>query len=114
MPRVKGGMVHSKRRKNILKLTKGYKWGRSTKIKSAKMAAKKAGQHAYNDRRKKKRNFRGLWLIRINAAVREHGLSYSRFIDALKKKNITLNRRVLSEIAGDQPKIFAQIVAMAK
>ena len=114
MPRVKGGKLHSKRRANILKLTKGYKWGRKNKIKLAKIAIKKAGQYAFNDRRIKKRTNRGLWLIRINAAVREFGLSYSKFMDALKKKNITMNRKVLSEIAASQPTIFAKIVEAVK
>ncbi len=114
MPRVKGGMLHSKRRKNILKRTKGYRWGRKSKIKAAKIASKKAGQFAFNDRKVKKRTNRGLWLIRINAAVREFDLCYSKFMDALKKKNIGLNRKVLSEIARFNPEIFKQVVESVK
>ncbi|MFH1292134.1 MAG: 50S ribosomal protein L20 [bacterium] len=114
MPRVKGGKVHAKRRRGILKRTKGFKWGRKNKIKLAKIADKKAGQHAYRDRKVKKRTNRGLWLIRINAAVRVFGLSYSKFMDALKKKEIGLNRKVLSEIAHQQPEIFAKIVESVK
>lgn len=114
MTRVKGGKMHSKRRRNILKLTKGYKWGRKNKIKLAKIAAKKAGQYAYKDRKVKKRTNRGLWLIRINAAVREYGLSYSKFMDKLKKNKIDLNRKVLSEIAHKYPQIFKKIVKNVK
>ena len=114
MPRVKGGKLHSKRRRNILKLTKGYRWGRKNKIKQAKTAIFKAGQYAYNDRKVKKRTNRGLWLIRINAAVREYGLSYSKFVDSLKKKNIIINRKVLSELAQSNPEIFKNIVETVK
>ena len=114
MPRVKGGKLHSKRRKNILQLTKGYKWGRHSKIKAAKIATKKAGQFAFNDRKVKKRTNRGLWLIRINAAVRELGFCYSKFMDALKKKKIGLNRKVLSELASSNPDIFKKIVESVK
>ncbi len=114
MSRIKGGILHSKRRRNILKQTKGYKWGRKNKIKSAKIAIKKAGQYAYRDRRNKKRTNRGLWLIRINSVIREYGLSYSRFINGLKKKDIALNRKVLSELASGFPDLFAKVAEMAK
>ena len=114
MPRVKGGKMHAKRRRNTLKLTKGYKWGRKNKIKIAKVAAKKAGAHAFRDRRVKKRTNRGLWLIRINAAVREFGLSYSKFMDKLKKKDVLINRKMLSELANENPTIFAKIVDFVK
>ena len=88
MTRIKGGLLHRKRRTGILKHTKGYRWGRKSKIKVAKVAMKKAGQHAFADRRKKKRNMRQLWTVRLNAAVRKHGLSYSIFIGMLKKEDV--------------------------
>lgn len=114
MPRVKRGLHHSKRRRNILKKVKGFEGGRKSLIKLAKIAATKAGAYAYADRRKKKRTMRGLWQVNINAAVREHGLSYSRFMDALKKKNINLNRKILADIASDHPAIFSKIVETVK
>jgi len=114
MSRVKGGIQHSKKRKGILKQTKGYRWGRKNKIKSAKIALRKAGQYAYRDRRVKKRVNRSLWLIRINAVVREHGLSYSKFIDGLKKQDIALNRKVLSELAAKYPNLFVKLIEKVK
>jgi len=114
MTRVKGGKMHSKRRRNILKQTKGYKWGRKSKIKLAKVAKMKAGQYAYNGRKVKKRTNRGLWLVRINAAVREFGLSYSKFMGALKKNKIDINRKILSELAHGHPNIFSKIVEAVK
>ncbi|MBT7553352.1 50S ribosomal protein L20 [bacterium] len=114
MPRVKRGVTHVKRRKNILKKTKGYKWGRKKLIKQAKTAINKAGQHALADRRIKKRVMRRLWQTKLNAAVRELGLSYSRFIDLLHKKNSELDRKVLSQIAEEKPKAFANLVASLK
>lgn len=113
MTRIKGGKLHSKRRRNILKYTKGYRWGRKNKIKLAKIAIRKAGQYAYNDRKIKKRANRGLWQIRINAAVREYGLNYSKFISSLKKKKIGLNRKVLAALADKYPPIFKKIVELA-
>lgn len=114
MPRVKRGKSHLKRRRNLLKQTKGYMWGRKSKIKLAKTAVVKAGAYAYRDRRNKKRLFRGNWQININAAARLHGLSYSKFIDALKKKKIILDRKILAQLAEEQPKVFAQIVKQVK
>jgi large subunit ribosomal protein L20 len=114
MTRIKGAKLHNKRRKGILKHTKGYKWGRKSKIKLAKVAKMKAGQHAFASRRTKKRENRALWQIRINAAVRPLGLSYSTFIDALKKKNIALDRKILSTLAQKNPKIFSYIVSTIK
>lgn len=110
MPRVKRGKLHSKRRKNLLAQTKGFMWGRKSKIKLAKIAAVKSGKNAYRDRRLKKRTMRGLWQTRINAAVRLYGLNYSRFIDGLKKANITLDRKILSELAAKNPEVFKAIV----
>jgi large subunit ribosomal protein L20 len=114
MPRVKRGMMHSKRRKNVLSRTKGFMWGRKSKISLARTATMKAGQHAYNSRKTKKRDIRGLWQVNINAAVRQFGFSYSRFMDALKKKGILLNRKMLAEIAKTQPEVFAKITEFVK
>jgi len=114
MPRVKRGVMHSKRRKNILKRTKGFTGGRKKLIKVAKTAAVKAGAFAYRDRRAKKRTARALWQIQLNAAVREHGMSYSRFIAGLKKAQIELDRKVLSELAQKHPAVFAKIVEKVK
>src|SRR3989339_115146 len=101
--RVKRGTAHVKRRKNLLKQTKGFRWGRKSKIKLAKTAALKAGVHAYRGRKEKKREYRRLWNIKINAAAREHGLSYSKFIFALKKANINLDRKSLANLAEHDP-----------
>ncbi len=114
MTRVKGAVHALKRRRNVLKMAKGYQFGRSTKEKQAKEALFHAGNHAFNDRRKKKGNFRSLWNIRINAAVRPHGMSYSRFIDALTKKDIQLDRKTLSTFAMEQPEVFERIVNEVK
>lgn len=114
MTRIKGGLMHRKRRSGILKHTKGYKWGRKSKIKVAKVAKMKAGQFAFNDRRIKKRDNRRLWEIRINAAVRKYGMSYSKFIGALKKNKIELDRKVLSELAVKYPKVFEKLVEKVK
>ncbi|HVW66192.1 MAG TPA: 50S ribosomal protein L20 [Candidatus Peribacteraceae bacterium] len=107
--RVKRGTVRHKKHKKIRKLAKGYHGGRKNTAK-AKEAIIKAGQHAYMDRRKKKRNFRSLWIVRLNAAIREAGGKYSVFIDQLKKKNIQLDRKVLSELAIREPEAFKKIV----
>ena len=112
--RVKRGTTHVKRRKNLLKATKGFRWGRKNKIKLARVAALKAGVHAYRDRKKKKRNFRRLWNIKINAAARMHGLSYSKFMHGLKKAKLDLNRKMLAELAEHNPKAFEEIVKSVK
>ncbi len=114
MPRVKRGVIHSKTRKNILKQAKGYKWGRKNLIKLAKTATTKAGAYALRDRRAKKRVNRRLWQTKLNAAVRQHGLSYSQFIDKLKKNQVELDRKVLSQLAEKEPQVFAQIVEKLK
>ena len=114
MPRVKGGNTTRKRRQKILKLAKGFRGGRSKLYRTAKNAVIKALTYAYRDRRRRKRDFRKLWVIRINAAVREHGLSYSRFIYGLKKANIQLDRRVLANLAIEDPQGFADVVAVVK
>lgn len=97
-----------------MRKTKGFKWGRKSKERLAREALLHAGTHAFNDRRKKKRDFRALWQIQIGAATRIHGLSYSRFIDGMKKAGLNLNRKVLSEMAQKQPDIFKEIVESVK
>lgn len=97
-----------------MKRVKGFRWGRKNLLKLAKTADTKAGAHAYRDRRLKKRNMRALWQIRINAAVRPLGLSYSKFTGALKKKEVGLNRKVLSELAAKNPNVFEKIVEFVK
>lgn len=114
MPRVKRGKTHVKRRKNILAKTKGYKWGRKNKIKQAKEAVVKAGAHAYVDRRKKKRTARALWQIKINAFAREHGLSYSRLIDGLKKNKIEIDRKIMADLAVNNKKVLAGVIEEIK
>jgi len=114
MTRVKRGKAHLKHRKHILKEAKGYKWGRKKKIKLAKTAILKAGVYAYRDRRRKKREFRRLWQVQINAACRELGLNYSKFIAGLKRKNIELDRKILSQLAINYPEFFRKIVEFVK
>lgn len=114
MTRVKGGQVALKRRKKVLSMVKGYRFGRSTKERQAKEAISHAGTYAFAHRRDKKNDKRALWEVRINAAVRTLGMSYSKFIGALKAKNIELDRKVLSEIAQTSPKTFANIVERVK
>jgi large subunit ribosomal protein L20 len=114
MPRVKRGTQHVKRRKSLLKRVKGFKWGRKSKIRLARPAMLKAGVYAFRDRRAKKRSFRNLWNLKINAAVRELGLSYSRFIDLLKKSNVALDRKVLADLAENHPAIFSKVVSSVK
>ena len=105
MPRVKRGTQHTKRRKNLLARVKGYKWGRKSKIRLARPAMLKAGVYAFRDRRAKKRTFRNLWTIKINAAVHELGLSYSRFINILKVANIAIDRKVSQLAESTQPSL---------
>ncbi len=103
-----------KRRRTLLKAVKGYKWGRKKLIRLAKTARTKAGAHAFVDRRKKKRVMRGLWQIKINAFVREHGLSYSRFIDALKKNQVAVDRKILADLAVNNKETLAVLIAQLK
>jgi len=114
MARVKRGVMHTKRRRNWLQQTKGFRWGRKSRITLAKTAATKAGVYAYRDRRNKKREFRKLWQIRINAAAHGVGMNYSTLVGALNKKNIALDRKILSTLAMDYPKVFAKIVTAAR
>lgn len=114
MPRVKRGVTARARHKKVLKLAKGYRGRRNNVFRVAKQAVLKAGQYAYRDRRQKKRQFRALWIIRINAAVREHGLRYGTFISALKALHIALDRKVLAHIALHNRESFAQLIAHIK
>lgn len=114
MPRAINGTVHKNRRAKILKLAKGFRGGRSKLFRTAKSAVMKAGQWAYRDRRVRKREFRKLWIVRINAAVRENGLSYSKFINLLNKSSIRLDRRVLAELAFKDKVTFDAIVNKVK
>lgn len=114
MSRVKGATNALKRRRKILKLAKGYRFARSRKERAAREAIHHAGNHAFAHRKDKKSDFRRLWNVRINAAVREHGMSYSRFIAALKANNIEINRKMLAEMAANNPESFARIVEKVK
>ncbi|WP_119342592.1 50S ribosomal protein L20 [Facilibium subflavum] len=114
MPRVKRGVQARRRHNKILKQAKGYYGARSRVYRVAKQAVIKAGQYAYRDRRQKKRQFRSLWIVRINAAARQHDLSYSKFINGLKKAQIDLDRKVLAELAVFNKDAFAELVEKAK
>ena len=114
MVRVKRGKTSHKRRKRLLKHTKGFRWGRKSKYRLAKEALLHAWKYTYRDRRTKKREFRKLWQIQINAACRQQGLSYSRFIQALKEKKIELDRKILADLAKNHPEIFEKIIAKVK
>ncbi len=112
--RIKRGNVSRNRHKKILKLAKGFKGARSRIFKVANTAVMKALKYAYRDRKATKRNMRRLWIIRINAAVRANGISYSRFVNACKKANIVVNRKMLAELAVNEPEAFQIIVDTAK
>ncbi|MDH3715834.1 MAG: 50S ribosomal protein L20 [Gammaproteobacteria bacterium] len=114
MPRVKRGVTAHARHKKVLKKAKGYQGARSRVFRVAKQAVTKAGQYAYRDRRQRKRQFRALWIVRINAGAREFGLSYSRFMDGLKRANIEVDRKVLADLAVTDRQAFGQLVEQAK
>jgi large subunit ribosomal protein L20 len=114
MPRVKRGVTARARHKKILALAKGYRGRRKNVYRVAKQAVMKAGQYAYRDRRTRKRVFRALWIARINAGARSHGVTYSKFIAGLKKASIELDRKVLSDMAINDPAAFGAIVAKVK
>ena len=114
MSRVKRGVTAQAKHKKVLKQAKGFFGRRKNTIRAAKAAVDRSMQYATRDRKAKKRTFRGLWIQRLNAAVREFGLTYSRFIDGLNKAGVTIDRKVLSELAIHQPQAFAEIVAKAK
>ena len=113
MPRVKGAVHAAKRRRKTLKLAKGYQGGRSKRERAAKEAVMKAGKYAFRDRKAKKRTFRRLWQVRLNAASRNLGTTYSRLIGALGKANIELDRKVLADLAVKHPKAFEAVVEKA-
>ena len=109
MPRANSSVPRHRRHRKIVKQAKGYYGARSRNYKTAKDAVEKAGLYAYRDRRQKKLQFRRLWIIRINAAARQHGLSYSQFISKIKAKGIQLDRKVLADMAMNEPDAFAQL-----
>jgi len=113
MVRVKRGKAAHKRRKRVLKQVKGFQWGRKSKYRLAKDALFHAWTYTYRDRKNKKRAFRTLWQTQINAACRERGLSYSKFINFLKKNNIEIDRKILVQLAQKHPKVFEKIVEQA-
>ncbi|NNC98862.1 MAG: 50S ribosomal protein L20 [Gammaproteobacteria bacterium] len=114
MPRVKRGVQARARHKKVLKQAKGYSGARSRLFKTAKQAVDKAGQYAYRDRRQRKRQFRALWIVRINAAARDNGLSYSRFMAGLSKADVALDRKVLADMAMHDKPGFSQLAEKAK
>jgi large subunit ribosomal protein L20 len=114
MARVKKGVNALKTRRNVLKMVKGYRFGRSTKERMAYEAISHAGAYSFAHRRDKKGDMRRLWNVRLNSALDENGLSYSKFIGALKKKNIALNRKMLSELAAHKPETFKKVLAEIK
>ena len=113
MTRVKGGTIHRARRKKIMKRAKGYFGSKHRLYKTAKEQVMHSLKYAYRDRRQKKRDFRKLWITRINAACRQNDISYSKFINGLSKAGVTVNRKMLSEIAIDSPETFASLVKIA-
>ena len=113
MPRVKRGVAARARHKKILKLAKGYYGARSRVYRVAKQAVIKAGQYAYRDRKQKKRQFRALWIVRINAAARQFGISYSRMINGLNKANVAIDRKVLADLAVRDIEAFGEIAKVA-
>lgn len=114
MTRVKRGVIAHKKRERLLRYTKGFKWGRKSKERAAREALLHAWAYQFKSRKLKKRDFRRLWNIQINAATRANGLSYSQFIAGLKKKKIELDRKILAELAEKNPDVFKKIAAAAK
>jgi large subunit ribosomal protein L20 len=114
MPRVKRGVAARKRRNRILREARGYYGGRSKLFKTAREAVERGWKYAYRDRKQRKRQFRALWIARINAAAREHGLSYSRFMDGLGRAGVEVDRKVLAQLAVSDPKAFGELAELAK
>jgi large subunit ribosomal protein L20 len=114
MPRVKRGTIANKKRKRVLKATKGFRWGRKSKERAAKEALLHSQSRAFKGRKEKKRTFRNLWTVKINAAVRGYDMTYGKFISALKKKNIIIDRKILADLAQNEPEAFKGIVEEAK
>lgn len=113
MPRVKRGTIANKKRRKVLKATKGFRWGRKSKERAAKEALLHSQSRAFRGRKEKKRTFRTLWNVKINAASRTENLSYSKLINALKKKNIKLDRKILAYLAEKEPAVFKKVVEKA-
>ena len=113
MPRVKRGVTARRRKRRVLKQASGFRGARSRLIRTAKEAVDKSLKYAYRDRRARKRDFRRLWIARINAAARTHNLSYSRLIDGLKKSGVQMNRKVLADLAINDPNAFAELARIA-
>ncbi|MBI4993933.1 50S ribosomal protein L20 [Candidatus Wolfebacteria bacterium] len=114
MTRVKRGKIATKKRKAILKYTKGFRWGRKSKERAAKEALLHAWTHAFKGRKQKKRDYRSMWQVQINAGARFSGLTYSKLISSLKKNKIILDRKILADLAKNEPKVFEKIVEKAK
>ena len=114
MTRVKRGVIAHKKRERLLKYTKGFRWGRKSKERAAKEALLHAWEHAFRGRKEKKRNFRQLWNVKIGAGSRAEGVKYSQLISGLKKAGVKLNRKMLAELANQEPAVFKKIVELAK
>ena len=114
MPRVKRGVAANKRKKRILREARGYYGGRNNLLRTAREAVEKGWKYAYRDRKQRKRQFRALWIARINAAAREHGLSYSRFVNGLQQAGVEVDRKVLAELAVSDPKGFGELAELAR
>lgn len=110
MARVKRGKTATQKRERLLRRVKGFRYGRKSKERAAKEALLHAGAHAYRGRKEKKRNFRALWQIKINAATRQHGLTYSKFMHKLRLANVALDRKILADLAENEPAVFRKIV----
>ncbi len=114
MPRVKRGVIAHKKREKLLKKTKGYRWGRKSKERAAKEALLHGLSRKFKGRKEKKRDYRRLWQVQINAAVRNEGINYSQFVNLLKKKKVELDRKILADLAQNEPEIFKKIVEFVK
>jgi len=114
MTRVKRGIISVKKREKLLRLTKGFRWGAKSRERAARERLLHGLSRMFKGRKEKKRVFRGLWQVKINAAVRQNGLSYSKFIGGLKKKNIIIDRKILADLAQYEPKVFMEIVKQVK
>ena len=114
MPRVKRGYKARRRRNKIMKAAKGYRGGAGTQLRTAETAVRRAGMYAYRDRRQRKRDFRKLWIVRINAAARDNGLSYSKLIGGLQKAGIELDRKILADMAVRDPSAFSELARMVQ
>jgi large subunit ribosomal protein L20 len=114
MPRVKRGTIAHKKREKLLKKTKGFRWGRKSKERAAKEALLHAESRMFRGRKEKKRNFRSLWTVRLNAAARAEGMTYSKLIAGLKAKGVRLDRKILADLAIHEPEVLKQIISAAK